>query len=77
MSAKEQKREETRMHNTTDWQIEPSLKFDALCFLNTLTADRYYLPYYQSEFDVFKDKLTPTVKEALANLKRKIKDEGR
>ncbi len=64
------------MHNKTDWQIIPSFKFDILCFLNTLTADPYYLHYYQDEYDKFKSKLTPTAREALVNLKRKIKDEN-
>jgi len=64
------------MHNATEWQIEPSFKFDVLCFLNTLTADSYYLRYYQEEYDKFKPKLKPIAQTALANLKRKIKDEN-
>jgi hypothetical protein len=75
-SNKKPTEEKTQLHSTTDWQIEPSFKFDVLCFLNTLTADSFYLHYYQDEYDKFKPRLTPTVQEALFNLKRKIKDEN-
>ncbi|MGB8658174.1 MAG: hypothetical protein WCE90_10390 [Candidatus Zixiibacteriota bacterium] len=75
-AGKEVPKTKTKMHNTTNWQIEPSLKFDALCFLNTLTGDSFYVEYYQGEYDKFKPKLTPTAQTALANLKRKIKDEN-
>lgn len=60
----------------TKWNIKPSFKFDVLCMLNTLTADPYYLKYYQDEYDGFKDKLTPEVVTALSELKRKLKDEN-
>jgi hypothetical protein len=73
---KEPVQKKTGMHNTTHWQIEPSFRFDVLCFLNALTADSYYLNYYQDEYDKFRPKLTPVAQEALANLKRKIKDEN-
>lgn len=68
--------EKAHLHSTTDWQIEPSFRFDVLCFLNTLTADSFYLHYYQDEYNKFKPNLTPAVQEALLNLKRKIKDEN-
>lgn len=64
------------MHNKTEWQIKPSFKFDVLCFLNTLSADPYYLYYYQDEFDKFKPQFTQTAQESFTNLKRKIKDEN-
>lgn len=74
---KESNQEEIRIHYLTDWQIEPSFKFDALCFLNTLTADSFYLKHYQSEFEEFEKRLKKPVKKALSNLKRRIKDENR
>jgi hypothetical protein len=74
-NSKETGEKKLKMHSTTDWQMEPSFKFDVLCFLNTATGDNYYLNYYQDEYDRFEPKLTPAAKEALANLKRKIKDE--
>jgi hypothetical protein len=63
------------MHETTEWQIEPSLKYDALCFANVLTGDPFYLDYYQTEYDRFKPKITPEARLALTDLKRKVKDE--
>lgn len=67
----------TQMHSTTEWQIELSFKFDVLCFLNTLTGDQFYVRFYQAEYDEFKPKLTPAAEQALANLKRKMKDENK
>ena len=64
------------MHTTTKWQVEPSFKFDILCFLNTLTKDPYYLHYYQDEYNKFKSIITPAAKSALANLKKTIKDKN-
>ncbi len=64
------------MHTKTEWQIQPSFKFDVLCFINILTADPFYVRYYQDEYDKFKSMITPTVKDALANLTRIIKNEN-
>jgi hypothetical protein len=60
----------------TDWDIEPSFKYDALCFLNILTADTFYLTYHQAEYDKFKDKITEPAKQSLAHLSKTIKDNG-
>ena len=61
--------------DSTDWQLKPSFKYDLLCFVNILTGDEFYLTYYKSEYDRFKDQLTPEVKDALKSLKKKIKDD--
>ena len=61
--------------DTTDWELTPSFKYDALCFVNILTGDEFYLKYYQSEYDKFKDKITPEAAAALADLRKKIKEE--
>ena len=61
--------------DTTDWELTPSFKYDALCFVNILTGDEFYLKYYQSEYDKFKDKITPEAATALADLRKKIKEE--
>jgi hypothetical protein len=61
----------------TVWRIEPSLTFDALCLMNTLSGDPYYLVYYRSEFDRFDPLLTAEEREAFRAVKRTIKDEGR
>jgi hypothetical protein len=60
----------------TKWKIEPSFKYDACCFLNSLTGDEFYLTYYQAEYDKFKDGLSEPVKQALASLKKKVKEDG-
>jgi hypothetical protein len=59
----------------TDWQVVPSFKFDALCFLNVLTGDEFYKRFYQEEYARFAPLLTPAARDALARLKRKLKDE--
>jgi len=64
-----------QIHSTTDWRIQPSFTLDTICFLNVLTGDPFYLDYYKDEYARFEPQLTPAVRTALANLKRKIKDE--
>jgi len=59
----------------TDWDIQPSFMLDTVCFLNVLTGDPFYLDYYKDEYAKFKPQITPSVEKALANLKKKIKDE--
>ena len=59
----------------TNWEVSPSLKYDTICFLNILTGDPFYLRFYQAEYDRFAPRITPAARQALANLKRKIKDE--
>ncbi|HEX8161093.1 MAG TPA: hypothetical protein VF538_04435 [Pyrinomonadaceae bacterium] len=63
-------------HRLTDWSVSPSFKFDALCFLNVMTGDPFYVTHYKEEYARFEPRLTPPVRAALSNLKRKIKDEG-
>jgi hypothetical protein len=41
------------VHNHTDWQLNPSLKYDTLCLLNALSGDPYYLHYYRAEYEHF------------------------
>jgi hypothetical protein len=60
----------------TDWRVVSSMKFDALCFLNVMTGDPFYLKYYQKEYAEFEPRLTPAAGHALADLKRKLKDEN-
>src|SRR5438045_3172981 len=64
-----------RLHATTDWRIQPSFTFDTVCLLNVLTGDPFYVGYYKDEYARFEPQLTPAARAALANLKRKIKDE--
>lgn len=69
--------QEVRMHYLTDWKIEPSLKYDAICLINTLTGDPFYLKRYQREYEEFAKELSDPVKEALAHLKQTIKENNR
>lgn len=59
----------------TNWNLLPSLKYDALCFLNIATSDPYYQQFYPRVYPEIDPHLTPEAREALASLKRKIKDE--
>ena len=65
------------LHATTEWQLQPSLKYDALCLLNALGGDSFYLHYYQAEYDHFHPLFTPEEQAAFVQLKHVIKDEGR
>lgn len=67
----------TKLHATTDWRIQPSFTLDTVCFLNVLTGDPFYVQYYKDEYAQFEPKLTPAARAALADLKRKIKDENK
>lgn len=72
-----QAKTKSALHQTTDWRIEPSFKFDTLCFLGVLTGDTFYVDYYKKEYAEFEPQLTPQTRTALANLKSKIKDENK
>jgi hypothetical protein len=61
----------------TEWQVVPSFKFDALCFLNVLTGDEFYKRLYQEEYARFAPLLTPATRAALAGLKRKLRGENK
>lgn len=63
-------------HTSTQWDLKPSLKFDALCLLNALSGDPYYLEYYRAEYDHFHALFTPEEQAAVGTLKRILKDEG-
>lgn len=63
------------LHTTTDWDVRPSFKYDAICVLNVLSGDPYYLEYYQADYDRLSRQLRPEELAAFANLKRRIKDE--
>jgi len=60
----------------TNWQLQPSLKYDTVCLLNALSGDPFYLHYYQAEYDHFHPLFTPQEQAAFIQLKRVIKDEG-
>lgn len=72
-----QQNSRAKLHSTTDWRIQPSFTLDTVCLLNVLTGDPFYVRYYKDEYARFEPQLTPDVRAALANLKRKIKDENK
>ncbi len=67
--------QKTKIHTMTDWRIQGSFTLDTVCLLNVLTGDPFYVRHYKDEYARFEPQLTPAARTALANLKRKIKDE--
>ena len=63
-------------HNTTDWDVRPSLKYDAICALNVLSGDPYYLEYYKADYDRLAKQLRPDELVAFVRLKHRIKDQN-
>ncbi|ABF41505.1 hypothetical protein Acid345_2504 [Candidatus Koribacter versatilis Ellin345] len=64
-------------HHETRWDVRPSLKYDALCALNVLSGDPYYLKFYQADYDRLAPKFTPAEKAEFVALKRIIKDQNK
>jgi hypothetical protein len=64
----------TTSHTTTTWQLKPSIKYDALCLLNVLSGDPFYLRYYKREYDHFHPLFSPKEQAAFDQLKRVIKE---
>jgi hypothetical protein len=64
------------LYAETQWSLEPSLKYDALCVLNVLSDDPFYLKYYQAEHDHFAPLLSESERESFHSLKRILKDEA-
>lgn len=63
-------------HTTTQWDLQPSFKFDAICALNMLSGDPYYLEFYQADYDRLVRQFRPEELAAFVNLKRRIKDQN-
>jgi hypothetical protein len=66
---------QTKSGTMTNWKIEPSLKYDACCFLNILTGDSFYRDFYKDELNPYEGKLTPQVTTALKGLQKKLKED--
>lgn len=64
------------LHTTTQWDLQPSLKFDAICALNMLSGDPYYLEYYRADYDRLAKQFRPEELAAFVSLKRRIKDQN-
>src|SRR6516225_9020940 len=63
------------LHTSTDWIVRPSMKYDAICVLNVLSGDPYYLQFYQADYDRLSKRLQPEELIAFTNLKHRIKDD--
>src|SRR5262245_12048325 len=70
-----QTRSKAATHTTTDWNLQPSFKYDTLCLLNALSGDPYYLAYYNETYTRLAPQFTPQERAAFRNLKTKIKDQ--
>ena len=67
---------QAQTHTTTDWDVRPSLALDAICALNVLSGDAYYLEYYKADYERLSPLLKPEERAAIVNLKHRIKDEN-
>ena len=65
------------LHTTTQWAVEPSLKYDALCALNLLSGDPFYLKFYQADYDRLAPRLTPAEKSEFVAVKKVIKNRNK
>jgi hypothetical protein len=63
-------------HTATAWTLQANEAYDALCFLNVLSDDPFYLQYYRVENDSFAPKVTPVVRGALDQITREVKGRG-
>ena len=61
---------------STDWKTRASEGFDALCALNLLSGDPYYLEKYPKEAVTFEAPRYAAARRAARRLKAVIKDEG-
>jgi hypothetical protein len=68
---------EKGLHTTTDWAVTPSLKYDALCALNILSGDPYYLKFYRDDYNRLAPRLTPAEKNEFLVIKKIIKDRNK
>ncbi|HKQ18269.1 MAG TPA: hypothetical protein VJW75_00850 [Candidatus Eisenbacteria bacterium] len=62
-------------HAGTDWKTRTSEGFDALCALNLLSGDSYYLEKYPEESKLFAAPRYAAARRAAGRLKKVIKDE--
>lgn len=66
----------TSSSTVTQWRVEPSFKYEALCLVGILNGDPYYREYYAAWCDRLAPQLTPEARAALAEIKSLIKDQA-
>lgn len=64
-------------HSATQWAVLPSLKYDALCALDMLSGDPFYLKFYRADYNRLAPRLTPQEKNEFVAIKRIIKDKNK
>jgi hypothetical protein len=60
-------------HDQTQWELRPSVAYDALCLFNTLAGDPYYLGFYQQEFDRYNARMQPAERQAFQQIHQVLK----
>lgn len=58
-------------HDRTVWSFEPSVAYDALSFINGLSGDPFYAPYYGNSVRRFDARLSGPARRSLARLARR------
>lgn len=59
----------------THWNVEASLPYEMLCFLNVLSGDPFYTTRYEAEYAHWRELMPDEVVSAVATIKRVLKDE--
>jgi hypothetical protein len=62
--------------HSTVYRVETSAKFEALCLINLLADDPFYVNYYAAEHARWREHVTPETLSAARTIKRVLKDEG-
>ena len=65
----------TRLFATT-YRVETSEKFDALCLVNLLSDDPFYIKYYPAEHARWREQVSAATLAAARRIRQVVKDEG-
>jgi hypothetical protein len=63
----------SQSHQVTNWDIQPSFKYDLLCALNVLTDDPYFLEFYKKDYKKFEPLFTDEAKVAFDTLRNRVR----
>ena len=62
--------------SSTTYRVETSEKFDALCLINLLSDDPFYVKYYPAEHAWWREHVSAETLAAARRIKQVLKDEG-
>jgi hypothetical protein len=65
-----------RARRTTSYHVDTSEKFDALCLVNLLADDPFYVTYYPAERVWWRERVSAQTLAAAHTIRRVLKDEG-